>query len=164
MCRELQDFLLALLIWSRQGSIESFDGSRHRQSAVLQYWKSLAAVCFGAITRLVRLALCPIWIARKWRRNWAAGGLRFDPDYTAHPLPTRAPVRCKPVRYASASATMPPPGRRETSCWRWKIYRRNKNSNLSMRGVGAVIDRPPNYLLANNWNFRRKSYMIAYRR
>ena len=30
------------------------------------------------------------------------------------------------------------------------------NSDLSMRVVGAINDRPPNYMQANNWNFRRK--------
>ena len=27
--------------------------------------------------------------------------------------------------------------------------------------VGAIINRPPNYLPANNWYFRRKCYFIA---
>ena len=35
-------------------------------------------------------------------------------------------------------------------------------SSCSLESVGAIIDRPPNNLHANYWNFRRKSNIIVF--
>ena len=49
-------------------------------------------------------------------------------------------------------------------CADWGIVKFQFIEQFPLGIVGAIINRPPNNLQENYWDFRRKYYIIAYRR